>query len=355
MPVQLFEQSNILVFDDKLPLVSGISVPADVTIKATPMLSTNVTKISTFVIFAVAAGLVSSACSHSPVKGGEPPVIDEQTSAFHSAVIIGKIASKEITESSGLVVSQCQENVLWTHNDSGDGPYVFAMDRTGTHLGTWKVANAENVDWEDISTHKDAAGKCFIYVGEIGNSKNGERTEHIIYRFAEPPIQQTDLGTSRENAAATEPATELKFSYPDRRGNAEVLLADPKSGALYIVTKEESEPAAVYKLNPEFGARKQIAVKVAEITVPAVPFGMLTGGDISPDGKRLVLCDYFAAYEFALPDGSDNFDEIWKQKPTVIALGKRKQGEAIAYSRDGNSILATSEGKNAPVIEAKRK
>jgi hypothetical protein len=317
------------------------------------MLSTNITKNAAFVISAVAVGLVLSACGDSPVKSGEPPIINQQESAFNTPVVVGRIASKEITESSGLAVSQCQENVLWTHNDSGDGPYVFAMDRTGTHLGTWKVANAENLDWEDMAPYKDATGKCYIFVGEIGNSKNGERTEHIIYRFAEPTIKQTDHGTSRENAAATEPTAVLKFSYPDRRRNAEVLMAEPKSGSLYIVTKEPSEPASVYKLKPEFGAEKQIAVKVGEVTVPALPFGMLTGGSISSDGRRLVLCDYFAAYEFTVPGAS--FDEIWKQKPAVIDLGRRKQGEAIAYSGDGNSIFATSEGKNASVIEATRK
>lgn len=319
------------------------------------MLSTNITKISAFVIFAVIPGLVASACSHSLVKGGQPPAFDKQASAFNAPVVVGKIASKEITESSGLVVSRCQENVLWTHNDSGDGPFVFAMDRTGTHLGTWKITDASNLDWEDAATYKDQSGKCFIYIGEIGNSKNGERTDHTIYRFAEPLITETGRTASRENALATEPATQLKFSYPDRQRNAETLMADPKTGSLYIVTKEESEPAAVYKLKPEFGTQKQIAVKVAEVTVPAVPFGMLTGGDISSDGKRLVLCDYFAAYEYEHPKDSVNFDEVWKQKPSVISLGKRKQGETVAYSVDGNSIFTTSEGKNSPLIEATRK
>jgi hypothetical protein len=319
------------------------------------MLSTNITKIFAFVIFAAVLGYVSSACSYSPVKGGEAPVFDEQVSAFHPAQTTGKIQSSEITESSGLTLSRCQDSVLWTHNDSGDGPYVFAMDRTGTHLGTWNVTNARNLDWEGIAAYKDATGKCFIYIGEIGNSKDGERLEHTIYRFAEPTVEEPQRGTSRETAIATEPAIELRFSYPDRRRNAEVLVVDPTSGSIYVVTKEKSEPAAVYKLNPEFGGQKQIAVKIGEVTVPAIPFGMLTGGDVSPDGKRLILCDYFAAYEFKKPDGSNSFDDIWKQKPVVIELGKRKQGEAVAYSLDGSSIIATSEGKNAPLTEAKRK
>jgi hypothetical protein len=245
--------------------------------------------------------------------------------------------------------------VLWTHNDSGDGPYLFAINRTGEHLGTWQITGAKNVDWEDIATNKDVAGNCSIYIGEIGNSKDGERLEHIVYKIAEPKIGEETLQTARENATQTEPAVRLTFSYPDRRRNAETLLVEPTTGSIYIVTKESSESAAVYKLNPVFEASKQIASKVAELTVPAVPYGMLTGGSISSDGKRLVLCDYFAAYELELPGKSTSFDEIWKQKPSVVSLGKRKQGESIAYSVDGNSIFATSEGTNSPVIEVKRK
>ena len=82
---------------------------------------------------------------------------------------------------------------------------------------------------------------------------------------------------------------------------------------------------------------------------------MLTGGDISPDGKRVVVCDYFSAYEFVLPESASNFDEIWKQTPLAVELGKRDIGEAVGYSIDGNAIFATSEKKNSPVIEVRKK
>jgi hypothetical protein len=32
-------------------------------------------------------------------------------------------------------------------------------------------------------------------------------------------------------------------------------------------------------------------------------------------------------------------------------LGKREQGEAIAYRLDGKALLATSEGKQSPVLQ----
>jgi len=52
-----------------------------------------------------------------------------------------------------------------------------------------------------------------------------------------------------------------------------------------------------------------------------------------------------------LPHGAKDFDEIWKVKMTGFDLGKRKQGEAIAYRLDGKALLATSEGKQSPLIQ----
>src|SRR5215213_1725953 len=58
-------------------------------------------------------------------------------------------------ESSGLAVSHRQAGVLWTHNDSGDGAELFAVDVSGRALGTSRITGAENEDWEDV-----AVGPC---------------------------------------------------------------------------------------------------------------------------------------------------------------------------------------------------
>ena len=94
--------------------------------------------------------------------------------------------------------------------------------------------------------------------------------------------------------------------------------------------------------------------KVSDLTVPAIPNGSITGGDISPDGKHLILCDYFSGYEFDLPAGAD-FDAIWKQRPARVDLGEREIGEAVAYSADGSFVIAVSEKRNTSVNIARRR
>lgn len=273
---------------------------------------------------------------------------------YDAPQITGTIKTAEIIESSGVVNSRCNENVLWIHNDSGDGSYIYALDKQGAKLGKFRVSGAKHIDWEDIATFKNPAGECFLYIGDIGNNDLNQ-DKLTIYRVKEPAVANNSE-TSRDTAIETEKAEAIKFSYPDDTHNAETLMVHPATGDIYVVTKEDSEQAGVYKLAANYNADSLNKLeKVSDFKVPAIPYGMLTGGDISPDGKRVVLCDYFAGYEIELPANAQNFDDIWKQKIAKINLGERKQGEAITYSTDGKSIYATSEKKNAPVILVNRK
>lgn len=273
---------------------------------------------------------------------------------YDAPQIVGTIKTAEITESSGVVNSRCNENILWTHNDSGDGNFIYALDKQGVKLATFRVATAKNVDWEDIATFKNPAGECFLYIGDIGNNSL-DRDKLIIYRVKEPVVAG-DASTNRETATETEKAETINFSYPDNAHNAETLMVHPVTGDVYVITKEESDPAGVYKLPAKFDSDSLNKLeKVSDFKVPAVPYGLLTGGEISPDGKTVVICDYFAGYEIKLPTSSINFDDIWKQNISKINLGERKQGEAIAYSTDGKSLYATSEKKNSLLILVNKK
>lgn len=310
-----------------------------------------ITKFCGFVICACAFSFTLTNCAF--VSSNADHSLAEQR--YGAPVVVGTIRSEDITESSGIAASRCQKDVLWTHNDSGDDAFIFAINPKGESLGTWKVAGAQNVDWEDIASYKDKTGKCFVYIGEIGDNK-AKRPEHLVYRVAEPIVVPANVSSSRKDPLQTTNAESVRFTYPDFDQDAETLLVQPQTGTIYVVSKRVSGPAGVYRLKPDFGGDStQKAEKVAELSVPAIPNGFLTGGDISPDGKHMIICDYTQAYEFDLPQTAANFDEIWKQQAVPVELGTRKVGEAVCYSVDGTAIYATSEGRNAPIIEAKRR
>ena len=274
---------------------------------------------------------------------------------YDKPTVTGKIESAEIKESSGLAASKCQPDVFWTHNDSGDEAFIYAVNKKGEKLGTWRVAGAKADDWEDIAGTKTASGECVLFIGDIGNNTR-VRDEFTIYRVREPQVSTENESSSKKKPLPTESAEAIRFSYPEMRRDAETLMVHPSSGDIYILSKRLSGASAVYKLKSSFDLNKTNKLeKLADFSVPAIPNGFLTGGDISPDGRRVVICDYFTAYELVLPDAAKNFDEIWKETPLTIELGAREQGESIAYSADGKSIFAGSENKKSPIIEVKRK
>lgn len=278
-------------------------------------------------------------------------------SDYDAPVALGNLEDKEIGESSGIVASRANPGLFWTHNDSGDDAFVYAFDRQGAKRGVWKVTGALAVDWEDIAIGSGAkAGQPYLYLGDIGDN-DGKRAEIVVYRVAEPTVKTDDASSSKRQPRQTLRAEALRFRYPDGRHDAETLMVHPVTGDLYIITKIRFSPASVYKATAPLQAGSVTTLKLlGKINVPSVMGGMLTGGDISPDGRRVVLCDYLQGYELTLPEkGANEFDDIWKLPPVPLSLGARGQGEGVCYRLDGQAILATSEGRPSPLIEVARR
>ena len=314
----------------------------------------NITKFAFIVILMGSMALSQTGCSIvSPSSSTQNDGFD--TPRYGNPVVTGTLQSKDLREASGVAASKCQADVYWTHNDSGDDAFIFALNKKGEKLGTWKVTGAKANDWEDIAEIKTPAGECVLYIGDIGNNTR-IRDEFTIYRVREPKVLPENESSSKKNPLPTEGAEAIKFVYPDMRHDAETLMVHPTSGDIYILSKRLSGASAVYKLKSDFDLSKTNKLeKLADFSVPAIPNGFLTGGDIAPDGRRVIICDYFSAYELVLPETAKNFDEIWKETPQAVELGPREQGEAITYSADGKSIIAGSENKKPPLIEVKRK
>jgi hypothetical protein len=269
---------------------------------------------------------------------------------------LGALQDSAINESSGLVASRTNPGLYWTHNDSGDGPNIYALDGHGARRGTWRVRGASARDWEDIAAGPGPqSGSSYLYIGDIGDNE-GKRSEIIVYRVKEPTIKPNDSSSSRLKPLVTDETEVIRFRYPDGAHDAESLLVHPITGDLYVVSKIPFANPVVYKAAAPLSTNALTTLeRLAELNVPSLFGGLITGGDISPDGLRVALCDYVDGYELVLADARAPFDRIWKQSLKPLDLGKRKQGEAIAYRLDGRALLATSEGAHPPLIEVMRR
>jgi hypothetical protein len=234
------------------------------------------------------------------------------------------------------------------------------VDRQGRTRGVVRVGSARAGDWEDLAYGPGPDGNGhFLYIGDIGDNRRA-RTDPAVYRITEPRIG--DVAGTRKNPLPGEgPTVRRTFRYPDGRHDAEALLVHPRTGIVYIVTKDGGRGVAgVYKFPPENingrRARRDTLVKVATLTLPSELWGaQVTAGDIAPDGRRAVLRTYGGAYEWMLPAGAADFDAIWKTRPSPIRMPMMPQGEAICYNAAGDSLFATSEQAPTPLYELKRK
>ena len=68
-------------------------------------------------------------------------------SHFSGGVSVGSVDSRDVNEASGLAASRIHANVLYTHNDGGDSPRIFAIDATDASLiATLGISGADHYD-----------------------------------------------------------------------------------------------------------------------------------------------------------------------------------------------------------------
>ncbi len=246
------------------------------------------------------------------------------------------LQNERITESSGVAPSNRVDGVYWTHNDSGDGPNLFAFDETGKDLGVYTLAGVVALDWEDMSSAV-VGGKQYLYVGDIGDNL-GRRSDVVVYRIPEPD--------PRAGGGKIERFDTYRLTYPDGPHNCETLLVTP-SGGIQLVTKSRDGVCGVYALPAPASSGAYELKRVGEFRlVSEDPFDRVaTAGDISPDGGRVVIRTYRRALIWTW-EPSGNWFEM---KPAVVSLPKERQGEAICFDRAAKRLVSTSEGRPCAV------
>jgi hypothetical protein len=253
----------------------------------------------------------------------------------------GRITNAEITECSGLAVSRRNPGILWLHNDSGDSPRLFAVTETGEFRGIWILETARATDWEGLSwgpCGPDDPDHC-LYVGDIGDNAR-IRSRIQVYRFREPRVPMNGK-PAREIVTKVE---RFDCQYPNGPRNAETLLVDPQTAIPYIISKEKRGQAEVFR----FPASAKDGDTVILEPVGSLPLQRITGGDISPDSARVILRNYWQAFEYVrLPDAS--LESAFAQRPCIIICAPERQGESLAIGPSGRTLYTVSEGKKPAI------
>ncbi len=253
-------------------------------------------------------------------------------------LVQAEFQSPRLVESSGVATSRAHPGIFWTHNDSGDGPYLYATDLAGRDRGFLLVPGAEAVDWEDI-----ALGPCptrmgkeaCVYLADTGDNPEF-RPWVTVYAVPEPEPPTGPGDTLRTTAA---PAV-LRLRYPDGAHDVEAIYVSPRDSALYLVSKSRSATARVYRVTAsQWGSAVATATAVQTLDIRLV-----TGAAITPDGRLVAVRTYSAIYLFAPGVGGRLISARVGQPPCRIGgLEPGGLGEGIDFLDDSTLVL-TNEG-----------
>lgn len=264
----------------------------------------------------------------TPASADPTPAASATGASAKPGQRICEVREPALKEASGLAVT---ENGYAAVADGGESLRVYLLD--GKCKVTSYIRTGRNpFDPEDLAVGADGT----LWVGDIGDNKP-ERDSVALFKIRRGE-QRADL---------------YRMRYPDGVHDAEALLVPPQGNPV-IVTKQVGG-AALYTPATELDAERTVDLrKVGQITLTATgtsggPLGsvgqtLITGGAVSPDGRKVVLRSYTDAYEWDVT-GNDIGAAITKGKPRRTPLPDEPQGEAITYTRDGKAYVTVSEAR----------
>ena len=274
-----------------------------------------------------------------------------RTAAAQNAVRLALVdtavfQAPRLVESSGVTPSTRRPGVVWTHNDSGDEPRLYATDSAGDDLGSILVTGARNVDWEDLGGGPcpGTVARC-LYAADIGDNRHSRR-QVVLYRVEEPEPPRGPGDTLR--SVPVEAATTLR--YPDHPHDAEAIVVDP-AARVFIVTKEAFGRPLMFRVPPRTRPQRSgevdtlLLVGPLDVAPNLALLRVVTGAAVSPDGATLAVRTYSTLHFFRLR--GDSLPAPLTPAGGLTIPFVEPQGEGVAFLAADLVVLTSERGSTA--------
>jgi hypothetical protein len=242
-----------------------------------------------------------------------------------SPTVVSHLADDRIKESSGLAYSARHPDLVYTMNDSGNRPVVFAVQvSTGKVVGQTDLASLDLEDPESIAV--DRQGR--LWLGDLGDNDR-DRDDVSIVSFEEPgPGNAAPRGLQR---------------YPVRfntgPSNVEAMMVSPTSGQMFLISKKNEDGG-----NPNLFAMPQ-ALKPGQPNVATsmnrpMPAGV-SDATFTPDGLHALVETASKVLVYN--------PTTWESVGEFPGPGLPK-GESMTVEPGGKSVLMGTEGEDSPLV-----
>ena len=251
---------------------------------------------------------------------------------------------REVEETSGLFF---HNGLLWTHNDSGGKPILYALDTTTfTVVQRVTLRNAKSKDWEDVCT--DGIN---VYVGDFGNNK-GRRKNLRIYTFPLASLPAKGDTALIVDSIRFRFADQIKFDNENHNHDFDCEAIFPTEDFLYLFGKGwATGTTRLYRLPKTPGNH------VAEVVNSFDSQGLITGVDYDPKNRVLALVGYvktvWKPFMYLFFDFEESGQELSYQRFEMPFL-QGGQIEGICFFDEGRCFVSaeTSQSMTARVFVA---
>jgi hypothetical protein len=237
---------------------------------------------------------------------------------------------KDISEVSGVTF---HNNLIWSIQDSGNSNEVFGFDESGKLIEQIEVQDAENIDWEAITSDKHGN----LYIGDFGNNDN-DRQDLAIYKLASSNYSKV--------------SEKISFYYPEQTdfpAKKKEKLYDCEAfflyqNAFYLFTKNRSKgfdgSSLIYKI-PAIAGNHPAKLIGKFKTCANYNSCVITGATISSDEKQIVLLGHDRLWLF------NNFkvDDFLSGKLSELELNHHSQKEGICFKDNETLFIADERSK----------
>lgn len=279
------------------------------------------------------------------------PGLAETAPAYTGPVAAVQLAEPQNQETSGIASSHRTPGMIWTHNDSGGEPVLFALNADGSLRGTVRVEGVKNYDWEEVTSF-ELDGKAWLIAADIGDNF-ATRPGCVLHLIAEPDAAALSPGQE----LVLRPEYSINFIYEDGARDAESLAVDVQERMIYVLSKREDTPR-LYRLPLAPAPASQPAAARFLTLVPHLPqptalqrnvrtptqgfLGWPTAMDFSHDGTLALVLVYEQPLLFPRAAG-ETWAEALAREPVKLAPHQFPQAEAACFTADDRAILVASE------------
>ena len=277
---------------------------------------------------------------------------DASASHWSGPEYAGVFTDPELSEVSGLAASRAHPGLYWAQNDGGNGNKLIVIKGDGSRVATLTLADAENIDWEDLASF-DLDGKHYLLVADTGDN-GGIRKQLTLYVVEEP--------ASLHDGDTLHPAWSINFRWPDGARDCEAVAVDATTREVLLISKKRVPPE-LFRLPLKPGKGVQTAQFVAALNGIEQPserelkrnpvYGryrsQISGADLSPNGRVFAVLNYHSIHLYVREAGQ-HWGQALRSPSTVLDFPWLPQAEAIAFSVDGRSLLVGSEQRPSPLL-----